>query len=467
MKFGTNKTLLISATLLLALSSCGKSKDLKTDGAASPAPTAEPAPTEKAPEPTPTKLPEPAKTAPPAPPAASGPGQITGIPDSYDQGPFGQQSLPQPGQVGNNNNLIPRSAESSMSENEILPPLPASPFQNQGGQTNVINPPLSNISETEGRAYQVDFTNQIAVKTGGQTKDLFYTSAGRDGLMEEFKAYNTKVAKEQQITNQNLAKAVVTAKLTRQTSNGDVAITMSFNEGGTIKTYKVNATPEANLMRLSLNRAGSNGEMQFQGGFLKCLDLDGGCENAYAKMKFSGGYSRVIFRNSLADMHFQYQEDIRGNSAFDRFMTYVNNSVNQISTSQAFDSMQMSSYEVVNGRAGMGALLTTRDQEMIGLSIPLVVSANNSMVDAQVSKLSDLALNYDLASQARNYSQSLSKQVSNVKLTYNNGLGQLKLKFEMGSSQAPANVWLVVSRVQKPTMSLQDIRNFESKVKNF
>ncbi len=469
MKIGTNKALMISVSLLLTLSSCGKSKDLKTDGATSPAPTAEPATKDKTPAQTAEKTPEPPKPTVQVPsPASTGPGNVTGTPEIFREGPFsGQQTNQQPGQVGNRNNLIPTTPESSMNENEVLPPLPASPFQNQGGQTNVINPPLNVVSETEGRAYQVDFTNQIAVKTGGQSKELFYTSAGRDGLMEEFKGYNTKVAKEQQVINQNLAKAVVTAKLTRQTSNGEVAITMSFDEGGTVKIYKVKAASEGDLMRLSLNRAATTGEMEFQGGFLKCLDLDGGCENAYAKMKFSGGYTRLIFRNSLSDMHFQYQENVRGNSGFDMFMNYITNSANSVSTSQTFDSLQMSSYEVVNGRAGMGALLTTNDKEMIGLSIPLVVSSQNSEVNAPVAKLNDLALNYDLSSQASSYSQRLSKQISNVNLTFNNGLGQLKLKLTLGTAPSAASIWLVASRVQKPTMSLQDVRTFESKVKNF
>ncbi|MBC7419275.1 MAG: hypothetical protein H7328_00980 [Bdellovibrio sp.] len=449
MKMYSNKTLLISVSLLLALTSCGKSKDLHTDsGAASPAPTAEPA---KTPAKTPEKTPAAPKAATPAPvtPGESTPGTLPGA------------ATPFPGQAQG-----PFQNENSIEQNESLPPLPVSPFQNQGAQTNVLNPPLSNVKQNEGRAYQVDFTKQVAVKTGGQTKDLFYTSAGRDGLMEEFKAYALKVAKEQQTTNASLAKAVITAKLARHTSSGEVTITMNFDEGGTVKTYKLKASTAGDQMNLSVNRASTTGEMEFQGGFLKCLDADGGCENAYAKMKFSGAYTRVIFRNSLADMHFQYEENVVNNPSFNLWKSYVLNSATGAATSATFDTLQMSSYEVVNGRAGMGALLTTNDKEMIALSIPLVVSGTGSVVDSPVAKLADLTLNYDLSSQANSYSQNLSKKISAVKLTYNNGLGQLKLNISLGAPAA-ASIWMVASRVQKPIMSLEQIRLFESKTKSF
>ncbi len=457
MKMSMNKTVLISFSLLLALSSCGKSKSLKTAPAESPAPTGAPQPAEQpAPaEPTPAPRPQPVTTR-----GGNVPGQIN-EPIDYEQDEVTSPATPQSPRSG-----APQWGRPAEGRPGDLPTYPGSPFDNNEDQTGVINPPLESVKQTEERAYQVDFRDQVAVKTGGKTKDLFYTSAGRDGLMEEFKSYNLKVSKEQQVMNANLAKAIVGSKLTRQNSSGDILVTVNVDEFGTLKTYRLKATTEGDMMKLSVAKSGTTGEMTFQGGFLKCLDLDGGCENAYAKIKFAGGYTRLIFRNSLADMHFQYQQNVNANSGFNTWMNYITNSINEAPVAQVFDSLQLSSYEIVNGRAGMGALLTTKDREMVGLSIPLVVSANKSEVNVPVSKLSDLASNYDLKTGA-SYSQNLSQKINTANLIFNNGLGQIKLNLNMGSPQAPATVWIVASRVQKKVMSLNQIRTFESKVKSF
>lgn len=425
----TNKTILISISLLIVLSSCGKSKDLKT------------APPASQPEQTKTDTPpaEPAAPVPAAPPA---------------------NQIP-------NNNLVPQDQTSiDGNGNEILPPLPVGPAaQPAAPQTNVINPPLVPAKKETQKAYEIDFTNQVAVKTGGQSGELFYTSAGEDNLMEEFKSFNLKQNPEQQKMNANLAKAVVVAKLSRRTGAGEIFIDMSFDEFGKINKYRLLATPNGESMKLSVSKTGTTGLMPFEGGFLKCIDKDGGCENAYAKMKFAGGYTRVIFRNSYADMHFLFQENVIGNPGYDLWMNYIMGSASGLHSSTMFDSLQVSSFEVVNGRAGMGALLTTTDNDMMALSIPLVVSSEGAIVNASVAKLKDLASNYDLASMTKIYSQNLSQQVNSVKLIRNNGLGQLKLQLSLSSQAGPASLWMVISRVQKDIMSLSEINTFESKLK--
>lgn len=456
-----NKSLLITVGLLLALSSCGKSKDLKSSPPTNVAPTAEPvknteATPAKTPAKTPLKKPKPAK------------GRAQPI-DPADDASFDDPSSDD--EMDGPNDLIPRRNESPINnraanenpdaEIEVLPPLP-SPHQNPGEDSSVLNPPLSPVSRAD-RAYQVNFVNSAAVKTGGKSQDLFYTGAGRDGLLSEFKSYMTKVSPEQQTMNANLAKAVVTAKLSRRTSSGVIAINMIFNEFGKTKTYRLTGSTEGNITKLNLSPSGTNGAMEFQGGFLKCLDADGGCEMAYAKMKFAKGYVRVIFRNSLADMHFQYTDENQSNPGFSLWMKYILNSSRSEQVAQTFDTMQLSSFEVVNGRAGMGALLTTHDREMLGLSIPLVVSGVNSDVDAPVAKLNDLASNYDLAPQASAYSQNLSKALGAVKLIKNNGQGEIKMTFAFGE----ATIWMVVKRVQKETLPISEIRKFEIGVKNF
>ena len=134
---------------------------------------------------------------------------------------------------------------------------------------------------------------------------------------------------------------------------------------------------------------------------------------------------------------------------------------------ERIEKLQISSFEVTNGRAGMGALMTTRDNEMIGLSIPLVVSANKSEVQAPVNKLADLSKNYDLSNLVNSFSSRLSQSISDVKLVNNNGLGQLKLKMNFSSGANSGAIWMVISKVQKPELSIEQIRLFESQLKTF
>ena len=424
--------------MLMALTSCGKSKDLKT-------PEAPAAPVVQAPT-----TPSTAVQTPPT------------------------NSLPSTG------NLLPADNSSGFN-NEVLPPLPAGPATNPNDvpssgsnpiseNSNEIRSPLKPASPQLQRAVQIDFTNQEAVKTGGQSRDLFYTSAGDDGLMNEFKNFALKVSKNQQSMNANLAKGIVTAKLSRSNSSGEVRVELTIDESlngvGSVKVYRLKAVTESSVTKLVLAEA-ATGTLEYQGGFLKCIDADGGCENAYVKIKMQGAYARLVFRNSFADMHFLVQEKIVNNPGFDLFNKYISNSSAGNPTNERIDTLQLSSFEVVNGRAGMGALLTTKDKEMIGLSIPLVVSGTKSEVNTKVTKLSDLSKNYDLSALANIYSQKLSQQIADVMLVNNNGLGQLKLKMTLGSAANVGSIWMVVSKVKKSEMTIDQIQAFEAKVKHF
>lgn len=425
---------LLSLAVIVALSACGKSKDLHTPAAAA--------------SPTPVV----AKSTPETSTTTENPQVLPGNP------------------VPSTGNMLPGENNEGF-DNEVLPPLPAGNVDSRGTEnSSVIRPPLTESTDAvKSSAAKINFENQDAVKTGGRVNDLYYTSAGADGLMTEFKTKSLTVSADQQRMNMNLAKAIVTAKLSRSNSSGDVMIELNIDEStngsGAVKIYRIKATAESSKMNLSL--ASKSGGLQFQGGFLKCLDADGGCENAYAKIKLSGAYTRVIFRNSFADRHFLIQENIVNNPAFDLMKKYVLNTAMGVNSAERIQSMQISSFEVTNGRAGMGALITTSDREMIGLSIPLVVSANKSEVTATVTKLADLSRNYDLSNLANSYSSRLSQSISDVKLVNNNGLGQLKLKMNFASGGNSGAIWMVISKVQKSELSIEQVRLFESQVKNF
>lgn len=452
MKKQFTRSLILSSSLLLALtafSSCGKDKEVKSNP-----PTAQEVPADQ-----------------------------TALPDAGGDNTLTQPTTPAP----NVDNSLPQAGGTV--DNETLPDLP--PIQGGGelnngagnrggrggGQANLPAPGTpgtalpsldQQIAKKESlRAYQVDFSKASAIKTGAGTDELFYTSAGDDGLMEEFKKYNSKVSTQQQAMNTNLAKAVVTAKLSRATGTGKISLTLAIDEFGTVKTYALNANSDGEKMALSLSKTGTTGEMPFEGGFLKCLDTDGSCNVAYAKIKIAGGYTRVIFRNTVADLHFLVQEKVVGNSAFSTMDAYISNSVHNLNVANKIEGMKLSSFEVIGGRAGLGAMLTTLDRQVVGFDVPLVVSGLGADVNTNVEKKADLSKLYDLVNLTKSHSVELSRSIKKVQLVNNDGRGHFKLQLMFGTDDAPASIWIVAAGMKKQTMSIEQIRIFENKLKAF
>lgn len=415
------RTSLISLAVLVALSSCGKSKELNTPAAKTVAPQQVAAPEMN----TPDRQQQP----------------VTAAEVEVNTNP--------------NNDLLPDDGRQPV----VVP-------KNNGSRTGETGSEQSTTTETKNQTSLIDFSNQVASKTGGlggSAKELFYTGAGSGGLLEEFKSYGLKVNQQQQQKNSNLAKAITNARLTRLSSGQmqiDLVVDETINGQGGLKSYRLMATADGEGMKLNLSQ--SSGDLDFEGGFLKCLDTDGACSHSYAKIKFSEAYTRIIFRNSFANTHYLIQKDVSNNSAFDMLKTYVKNTTGGLDTNQKLDGLETASFEVINGRSAMGAMLTTKDQQMVGLSIPLLVSGRNSEVNVAVTKSTDLSKSFSLPS-GLNYSQKLASGIQEARLINNNGLGQLKIKLNLGSG----SIWMITSPVQKDLLSLEGVRQFESKVKNF
>lgn len=311
--------------------------------------------------------------------------------------------------------------------------------------------PLAKASSL--KVLDLKFDEAEAIKTGGKLDNLNFTSSSDDGLMAEFRGYNKKQNKDQQELNLNLAKAIMTAKLVRVGNSADVVeLTLDESMDGVkkITSYKLKATLAGD--KYSLSKTSANGDLDFEDGFLKCIDRDGGCESAYIKIKMSGGYARIIFRNSLADRLFVKQDNV-SSAGYDLWMSYIMNTVNFAQTNQKIKSVQLSSFEVVNGRSGMVMMLLTEDGDLVSLGVPLLTADKGTEVSVRASKLSD---------SSGKYSQKLSAALKEATLINNNGKGDLRLRLDL-SGQSQAFMWLTLSRISKATMSIAEIQGFESK----
>lgn len=439
------KSSILSLAVLVALTSCGKNKELKTPEGSAP------------------------KQETPA-PVTPAPKADTGTVEA-DQKKNDGDDAQSDDQIKGNDDQAKQDGQQGQDQDQTKkPPFDGSFGENgkkdEGDADGDKKPDVKRPRKpAQKKLKDIKFDTVVADKTGGQAKDLYYTGAGDDSLMKNFKERATSVSEAQQKMNANLAKAIVAARLTKSGETLiDLAVDETINGQGAVKNYRLKATEAGNMLKLSL--VSGNGDLEFQGGFLKCLDADGGCANAYAKIKMSGAYTRVIFRKSYANTYFLYQKDVVNNSAFETLKSYVLNSADGLSTSQKIDAVEVSSFEVLNGRGAMGLTLATLDKELIGLNIPLVVSANNSLVTAPVAKNVDIGKYFDLMPSA-GYSTRLSLSISSVQLVGNTGVGQLKLKMTVGAGANAGAIWMVVGKVKKETLSVDQVAAFEATVKNF
>ncbi len=438
--------LLISVTVLSALtfSSCGKSKDTK------PTPAAVTMATQTTTPPTKTR-----------PESSTSSGTLHGAPTPTNPD----------GVVGN----IDSNNQNAGAPVPVLNPnQPVNPNSNDG--ITIIEEPTSGPADSAGgqqpvapnasSAVGLKFDEPEAVKTGGKSADLNYTSSANDGLMSEFKARAKTVSADQQKLNQNLAGAISSAKM-RKSASGEMNVDLLIEDiNRKNQLYSFKATADGDKMKLTSASAAGN-ELEFQGGYLKCLDADGGCQNAYIKIKFSTAYARIIFRNTYADNNFSIytnEQAAAPNLNFDLWKSYILNKTSGAAVAQKIDYVQVSSFEVLNGKSAMGVLVMSKDKEAVGLSVPLLAAEKGTTVSVPVTKISDLGRSFDGASNA---SQKLSQALSSARLVANNGLGQLRLLLNFSQNEADSKIWMDISRVQPATLSIADVQKFEAAVPKF
>lgn len=386
------------------------------------------------------------------------------LPDADGQGAPLPTGLPPA--ADNGVKELPKSngGDAAKGQGGSLAPLPKA--GDQAGQSGgADNLPQAGKTKKQNAAVNANFDVTEVEKTGGKLDKLNFSSASSDGLMAEFRSYNNKVAGDQKTMNLNLAKAVVNAKLTRTAGSAVVDLTLDESLDGVkkITSYRLQGKSSDAGDRQILKQTSTNGDLEYQGGFLKCIDADGGCENAYIKIKLSGAYVRVIFRNSYADRFFIIEEGSQG-SNIELWKTYLTNTVNGATTSQKLSYIQTSSFEVVNGRSAMGVKIAADDNEVVGLSFALLVADAGTFAGTNVAKVNDLSRNYDLTSGG---SQELAQAVKEAKLVNNNGKGDVRLRLDLSAGSSKAGLWLTLSRLQKATLSTAEISSFENKIPKF
>lgn len=304
--------------------------------------------------------------------------------------------------------------------------------------------------------------------TGGKTSDgLLYTGTSTDGILAWLRARNEKVGWETRRLNFAAAASVRSAKLSVDSLSGEAIIALKIDEAGSAKTYVLaGAMSSGSANQLQLVRAGA-GETttgtQAVAATLKCLDLDGQCENSYLRVKVGGNGTpsaiiNVIFRQSAADAYFHLPGEYTDSAEYADIREMIINSIKRINSDNRISAIKMNSWEVVNGRAGVNVYIQSRNKELLGFSGALLAPEAGTAVNVALSRIG-VEANDSLDLLALNqWKLNYQNSIAEAKLINNNGLGQIRLALKMRKRGAIGGEQFAITimRKIKPIVDLNE-----------
>lgn len=458
-----HKHTVMTAALLasLSLTACGKKKDIiapppeqqttaqtpsgQTDNTNGTIGGGLPDPNSKGSEdynpPLPEPIPEPKK---PTPPQQSG--------GSKQQTGGSKQQTPAP---------IPAPAKPAEPAKPTTPPVvdtrPAPPVG-----TNPLPPDYR--SNDVANSTRDSLTKRM---TGGVTSDgLVYTSSSTDELLNFLRARNEKVDANTRRLNLDAAASVQSAKMTVDSLTNDVIVTLKIQEGSELKVYNVaGALGSGAASPVKSVRAG-NGEITTGTrpleGTAKCMDLDGGCETTFVRLKIgatgSSAIINLVFRNSASDLYFHLPGQYSDNPEYLIMREFAISTIQRLNTDNRIKTARMSSWEVVNGRSGVTLSLKGYNSELLAFAGPLLAPEAGTGVNINLSRIAkDSEDTLDLISLS-NTKLTYANWIGEARMIANNGLGQVRvaLKMRKRASYAQDQFAVTFMRKIKPLVDLTD-----------
>lgn len=276
--------------------------------------------------------------------------------------------------------------------------------------------------------------------TGGVTDDgLVYTSTSTDDLLEYLRARNERVGAESRRLNLAAAASVETAVLVTnkgaRDESGDALVTLKLKENGTVVTYKLSgALGDGPALPLKKVKAGTTGTRSIDA-TIKCLDLDGGCETTFVRVRIgdspSSAIINVVFRQSIADLYFQLPGEYSQNAEYIRLREFIHNSIKDVQTDNRVKEARMSSFEVVNGRSGVTLAMEGLNKELLAFAGPLLAPEAGTAVNINLSRVKqDREDTLDILARGNN-KLNFANWIGQARLVANNGLGQVRVALKM------------------------------------
>lgn len=276
--------------------------------------------------------------------------------------------------------------------------------------------------------------------TGGVTPEgLLYTSSSTDELLDYLRARNQRVNEESRRLNRNAAASVVFAKISTSSVTGDAVLTLKVQEGADVNAYNLLGSAAAGPANsLTAVRSG-NGEVttgrRAVSGTLKCLDFDGKCENLFARLVIgtspSSAIVNVVFRRSEADIFYSLPGQRSGSPEYEAIRSMWLNTTKNIRSENRVTSVRMNSWEVVNGRSGVTLTVRTAGNELLGFAGPLLAPEAGTGVNVRMSRLAkDQEDSLDLIN-TKATKLNYANWIADARMIANNGLGQVRLNLKM------------------------------------
>jgi hypothetical protein len=243
---------------------------------------------------------------------------------------------------------------------------------------------------------------------------------------------------------------------------------LKVQEPGGVKIYNLaGSMSEGRASKLRMVTYG-NGEKTTGtynvAGTLKCVDLDGGCETAMARLEVgcNGGFgvAYVVFRNSKADLYFQLPavDAYSGNPEFYVLSDYFISTIKDLKTTAKIQKRTLGSWEVVNGRSGFTFTLKGYNDELLAFTGPLLAQDGSNAVNVRLGRIGkDEENSLDLLA-VRSSKLNYANTIQEARLVANNGLGQLRLvaKMRKRNNFAQDRFAVTVMRTIKPIVDLED-----------
>lgn len=293
-------------------------------------------------------------------------------------------------------------------------------------------------SNDEGNVDRDDLTKRM---TGGVTSNgLVYTSSSTDELLNFLRWRNEKVDPVTRNSNMQAAASVREAIFSRDHFSDEIFLTLKVSDGGKdTQAYNLagflGQDKAAQLRRVrSANGEITTGTRPIEG-TAKCVDFDGGCENIFVRLKIgekgSSAIINVVFRNSVADVFFDFPVEKSDNPDYMEIKDFVLNTVRKYDTSDKIKSVHMSSWEVVNGRSEVKVFIRGFNNELLAFGAPLLAPETGTRVNLRLSRIAreqhaDLDLGPGIETKL-NY----ANMIGDGRLVANNGLGQVRMAFKL------------------------------------
>ena len=307
--------------------------------------------------------------------------------------------------------------------------------------------------------------------TGAVTADGFvYTSTSTDSLLNFLRARNERVDQNTRTANLQAAASILSAKMSVDSFSGDAVVTVKVQEYDGVKTYNVAGAMAGGLEDRSATLLKSvvsgNGVLttgyQSIEGTLKCLDLDGGCENVFVRLRLgtpgSSAIVNIVFRNSVSDLYFSLPGQHSDNPEYLIMREYIINTVKQANIEGKIKQARMSSFEVINGRSGVALTILGYNNELLGFSGALLAPEAGSGVNLPAARLASTMNDSSDLLTVNQEKLTYANWIGDSRIVANNGLGQVKLALKMRKRSTFAQDTFTVTFMRriKPLVELTD-----------